>query len=222
MSGLNPEVLDTHGNASPYRAEYDARSHTVQALLPDGDYTLRVTAFGPSKPFVNSSGGIVTNLKNLLSGQADVSVAGHAITNLRVALGPDSANPLEVIVNRSGNAPPQQENGNGAGVFISASLAGADAPYPMSTQFAQGNVPGTSGDASPWRRARTGFTPQSLRQDCASLPSPPAAPIWLASPWWLAQMDQRRRSPLPSATTALRSASSFPSRLHPSHPASCP
>ncbi len=143
MSGLNPEVLDTHGNASPYHAEYDARSHTVQALLPDGDYTLRVTAFGPSKPFVNSSGGIVTNLKNFLSGQADVSVAGHAITNLRVALGPDSANPLEVIVNRSGNAPPQQENGNGAGVFISASLAGADAPYPMSTQFAQGNVPGT-------------------------------------------------------------------------------
>ena len=143
MSGVNAEVLDTHGRASPYRAMYDARSHTVQALLPDGDYTLRLTAFGPSKPVVNSSGGIVNSVKNLLSGQADVSVAGHAITNLRVALGPDSSNPLEVIVNRSGNAPTQQENGNGAGVFISATLAGVDAPYPMSTQFAQGSVPGT-------------------------------------------------------------------------------
>ena len=142
-SGINPEVLDTHGHASPYRAEYDARSHTVQALLPDGDYTLRLTAFGPSKPAVNYSGGNVINVKNLLSGQADFSVSGHAITDLRVALGPDSTNPLQVIVNRTGAEPPPQRNGNGPGVFISASLAGADAPYPMSTQFAQGSVPGT-------------------------------------------------------------------------------
>ncbi len=143
MSGLNAEVLDTHGNASPYRAMYDARSHTVQTLLPDGDYTLRVTAFGPSKPFVNSSGGIVTNVKNLLSGQTEFSVSGHAITNLRVALGPDSSNPLAVIVNRSGTEPPPQQNGNGPGVFITASLAGGDAPYSMSTQVAQGSAPGT-------------------------------------------------------------------------------
>ena len=61
-----PELIDTRGHASPYRAEYDARSHIVQALLPDGDYTLRVSAFGPSKPIVNSSGGIVTEVKNFL------------------------------------------------------------------------------------------------------------------------------------------------------------
>ncbi|MFZ0395975.1 MAG: carboxypeptidase regulatory-like domain-containing protein, partial [Terracidiphilus sp.] len=144
MSGINAELTDTRGHASPYRAEYDARSHIVQALLPDGDYTLRVSAFGPSKPIVNSSGGIVTEVKNFLSGQADVTVDGRAVTNLRIAMGPDSSNDLEVLVNRtSTEPPPQQDNGNRNGIFITASQAGADASDPMSTEFAQGGVPGT-------------------------------------------------------------------------------
>jgi hypothetical protein len=143
MSGLDPEVLDSRGHSLPYRVQYDTRSHTVQALLPDGDYTLRVIAFGPSKPFVNSSGGTVVNVRNSLSGQADVSVDGHAVTNLRIALGAESPNALEVIVNRTGTEPPQQQNVNAPQVFISASQAGMDAADNMTSQFAQGSVPGT-------------------------------------------------------------------------------
>jgi hypothetical protein len=142
MSGVTPEVLDSRGHSLPYRVQYDARSHTVQTFLPDGDYTLRIIAFGPSKPFVNSNGETAVNVRNSLSGQSDVSVNGHAVTNLRIALGPENPNALEVIVNRTGNEPSPQQNGNAPRVFITASQAGMDADN-MTSQFAQGSVPGT-------------------------------------------------------------------------------
>lgn len=140
-SGFDPEVLDARQHESAYRAEYDQRANLMQALLPDGDYILRVSAFGPSKPFLNSSGGIVTEDKNFLAGQTEISINGHAITNLRIALGPESSNALNVLVNRTGTQVPQQQNATG--LFVTATLAGPDAADPMSTQFAQGSVPAT-------------------------------------------------------------------------------
>jgi len=143
-SGFDSQVLDTRGHALPYRAEFDSKSHMVQALLPDGDYILRVSAFGPSKPFVNSSGGIVSHVGNLMSGQTDVSVDGHAVTNLRIALGPENSSSLEVIVNHTNTQAPQpSDSGNGGGgIFISASQA-VESGSEMNSMFAQGAVPGS-------------------------------------------------------------------------------
>lgn len=141
-SGFDPEVLDARGGRElAYRAEYDQKTSTVQALLPDGDYTLRVTAFGPSRSFLNSSGGMVTQDKNFLAGQTDLTVNGHAVTNLRIALGPESSNSLQVLVNRTGaEAPPQN---NGSGINITASQTGTDVADPLNAEFAQGIAPGT-------------------------------------------------------------------------------
>lgn len=147
LSGFEPQVLDIAGHATGYPARYDSQSHTVQSMLPDGDYTLRVTAFRPSRQVVTQSGSqtIVTRVQNFLSGQTDVSVNGHPVINLRVALGPDDPAPLLVTVNRTGDeAPPQTESPGPdmSGVFISVTQAGNTAD-PMNSQFAQGGVPGT-------------------------------------------------------------------------------
>ena len=152
LSGIRAEVLDRQGHEMPYAAQYDAPTHTVQAMLPDGDYTLRVTGTGPRQVSIsNGQGNVIefTSLRaaNNLAGQADVSVNGHAIGNLRIALGPESSAPLETIVNRNNTQAPQPaaDNGNGnggGGIFITASQAG-DSTDAMNGQFAQGNVPGT-------------------------------------------------------------------------------
>ena len=41
---LSPQVLDASGHRLAYSAQYDAATHTVQASLPDGTYTLLVEA----------------------------------------------------------------------------------------------------------------------------------------------------------------------------------
>lgn len=148
LSGFQPEVLDTSGHFTGYQARYESQTHTIQAMLPDGDYRLRVTGFRPSAAvFTGNGGGDARTIKieNFLSGQSDISVNGHAITNLHIALAPESPTPLMVTVNRTENqsTPPSSNNGNeGAGVFISATQAGNSAD-PMNSQFAQGSVPGT-------------------------------------------------------------------------------
>jgi hypothetical protein len=139
--GLTTEVLDTRGHSLPYDVKYDGKSQIVKALLPDGDYSLRVGAFGLSKrPPANSANSVIS-MRDFLSGQTDFSVNGRAVTNLRIAMGPESSNSLEVLVNRTGSEAPQQ--GNAGGINVTASQAGADAADPLNAQFAQGNIPGT-------------------------------------------------------------------------------
>src|SRR4029077_2120836 len=39
-------VMDGQGHTLPYTAQYDESAHTIQTFLPDGSYTLLVTAVG--------------------------------------------------------------------------------------------------------------------------------------------------------------------------------
>lgn len=172
LNGVNAQVLNTAGQDLPYPAQYEAETHSIQAMLPDGDYTLRATSFRSNRaagPFslngsVISLSGSATQ-QNLLAGQTDVSVNGKAVTNLRIALGPESPASLQVIVNRTGTdaqsvpaangsmagiGPADGNQNGGGGIFISASQAGA-AMNPIDTQLAQGgaSVPLTVTPLSP-------------------------------------------------------------------------
>ena len=48
QSGMNfsAVVMDGQGHSLPYTAQYDESTHTIQTFLPDGSYTLLVTAVG--------------------------------------------------------------------------------------------------------------------------------------------------------------------------------
>jgi hypothetical protein len=144
LTGMQPQVMDGQGRTLPYPAQYDASTHTEDVMLPDGDYALRMTGFRPNRPINPVSGDdrISVTLQNFLSGQTNVSVNGHAVTNLHFALAPETPSPLQVIVNRTSTKAPQQGAGNGGGVFIAVSQASAGSNA-LSTQFAQGVVPGT-------------------------------------------------------------------------------
>jgi len=133
-------VLDTQGHSLPYSAQYDPETRTVQAMLPDGAYALQVTATPRPQMKVAairnpSAGG------TMLQGILEISVAGHPIAGVRMALAERVANPVAVNVTRNA-AHPGSPPASGGGVSISVTQAGDTRVDGAWSQFAQGNVPG--------------------------------------------------------------------------------
>jgi hypothetical protein len=98
-------VMDGRGHQLPYAAQYDAATHTVQASLPDGTYSMLVTVMTPGSLVRSAAAAAVNVVYEIASssfGQVDFSVAGHAISNLRIPLSPIRLSPVQVNLIRSG------------------------------------------------------------------------------------------------------------------------
>ena len=96
-------VLDASGRRLAYTGQFDQKTGTFQVSLPDGTYSL-LWSVTTSEPRVSNTGdGPGTTMRSLerLSGFADVSVDGHEVTNLRIALGPEGSSPIHVRVVRT-------------------------------------------------------------------------------------------------------------------------
>jgi hypothetical protein len=135
-----PTLLDTQGRSLPYPAQYEAETRTVQAMLPDGNYSLQVTAlkrhqlrFATARNGMDD-GGVV------LQGTTDFTVSGHPISSLRASLAQRASNPLVVSVTRAPG--PRSSGGSIERVFISVSQAVDSLVDGMWTEFAHGTVPG--------------------------------------------------------------------------------
>ncbi|HEY1649163.1 MAG TPA: carboxypeptidase-like regulatory domain-containing protein [Terracidiphilus sp.] len=102
-AGYSVEILDGSGHQLPYPAQYDQATNTAQAALPDGTYSLLVSSNpmpamgGPAHP---------TPLAVLV----DFSVAGRAITSLRVPLTATISAPVQISVVRTGAETVQTQN----------------------------------------------------------------------------------------------------------------
>ena len=145
-------VMDAQGHQLPYTPQYDQATHSMQVMLPDGTYSLLVTAvnshqevtFGVSGRYSipGGSGG------SPMTGQVEFSVAGHPVANLRVPLTGQQGNPVQVSVMRSAAPPPS--NGPrlpSSGpeppadqVFITLSQAGGWITDGMVSTFAEGSA----------------------------------------------------------------------------------
>jgi hypothetical protein len=138
----NVEVTEIVGPDSmqvPYGYEFDSNTGRLWIRLPDGTYTLGVTAMLPDRPVGVRSGTIRSHG---IYGQADVTIAGHPVTK-RIAVGAMASSPLQVLVTRSaqssGNA---GAPGNHGEVFVEISQAGPLSDG-MQSAFAQGSGPGS-------------------------------------------------------------------------------
>ena len=142
--GMNflAEVSDAEGHQLPYTAQYDQATHTIQALLPDGTYSLRLSAMarfllrqlpgGPVRAISANPWPYV--------GSAEFSVAGHAVSNLRVPLSVSRPSSVQLNVQHAGSSAPQNPNGS---VVVTASLAGGWISDGASTALAHGNQAGS-------------------------------------------------------------------------------
>jgi hypothetical protein len=149
-SNVSLMVLDTGGHPLPYNAQYDANTRTMQALLPDGTYSLVAIASKDRPPGSPGNASALTALGGrVFTGQADVSVSGRAVSNLRIPLAAARMSPVQVSVMRTGVTPASYSNGgaNASGrdseVVVTLSQTGAWTSDGIVTSFAQGDSAGT-------------------------------------------------------------------------------
>jgi hypothetical protein len=138
------DVLDSQGHRLSYPEQFDGESRTVQALLPDGTYTLRVTELQVTEvkgPRLRLASGR-NNDGTIWQGTVDFTVAGHPLTNLRLPLAERVAAPVAVNVTRNAARPVAATTSGEAEVSIAVTQASDARVEGMWNQLAQGSVPG--------------------------------------------------------------------------------
>ena len=134
-AGMNlaATVMDSAGHALPYPVQYDERSRSVQAALPDGTYSFLVS----SNPQTERRPGQGSLNAGALAGSVELTVAGRPVPNLRVALSAARPVPVQVNVQRSAGA------GIAAGTIdVLVSQASGWIDDVMVSSFAHGGIPG--------------------------------------------------------------------------------
>jgi hypothetical protein len=132
---INTEVLGPEGQQAPYGANFDPETGHLSVRLTDGTYSIRVSAMRPNP---RQRGG--PRFQDSLSGQTDVTVAGHDITK-RISVGPIIGSPLQVMVTRTAQGDNSGIPGHNGEVFVEIAQA-ASLNDGMQTVFSQGSAPG--------------------------------------------------------------------------------
>jgi hypothetical protein len=137
-------VLDGQGHQLPYVAQYDPSTQTIQALLPDGTYSLMLTATPHWRVRLAALGSAETIPSHPwpLTGSVEFTVAGHAIADLRIPLAEPRTSPVRLTVAHSASQPGQQPPGQRVEIAITASQAGGWIGDGLATNFAQGDEAG--------------------------------------------------------------------------------
>jgi len=126
-------VLDSAGRQLPYLAGYDEQLHAVQAVLPDGNYLLLVSA----TPKTERREGQGNPNAGVLAVSVEVAVAGHAVPNLRLPLSPARPSPVQVTVRRNAGVSVASD-----AIEVLVSQAGGWIDDSMVSGYARGTPPG--------------------------------------------------------------------------------
>jgi Carboxypeptidase regulatory-like domain len=135
-------LFDAQGHELSYGALYDASTRAVQALLPDGTYTLTVAAFAPHM-ILGRQGSSSVRGSEPLAGSVDFAVKGRAIGNLRLPLSALRSSLVEVNIARTHAAAAQLATGSQSqlGVVLTVTDATGSGEE-MTGTFAEGPISG--------------------------------------------------------------------------------
>jgi hypothetical protein len=128
QGGYTATVMDASGHQLSYTAQYDPTTHSLQANLPDGTYTLVVRGFQrplSRRDFVAERFGRNGNL-GVLAGSVEFVVAGHAVAGLRVSLAPPSPAVVHLRLIHSGEGSGGTLTASNAADLVNLSLDPAD------------------------------------------------------------------------------------------------
>jgi hypothetical protein len=143
VAGMNltAQVMDAQGHVLPYNAMYDPGTKTVQATLPDGVYSLVVivTVSRFTASLAGNNSGTAAVDAGPFAGAAEFTLAGHAISNLRVPLSAPRGGPIQTTVTRSAT---QTSTAQGGAIMVTVSQAGGWIDGGMMSAFASGAAPG--------------------------------------------------------------------------------
>jgi hypothetical protein len=127
LSSLSVTVLDAAGHRLPYTAQFDAVTHTIQAALPDGVYTLQVSVASNDRDAPGNAGAKANRKQLPYTGFAEFSVEGHAVTNLRIPLSPLPSWPVHLKTVQTALRPPQSIASAGQGLQNQVTISTTDA-----------------------------------------------------------------------------------------------
>ena len=145
---VSVQVLDAQGNALPYSAQFDASTHTAQAMLPEGSYSLsasmatRVFHIAATR---NANRSELTALPSRgLAGEVSFTVAGRPVTALHLPMAAVGSSPVQVSLSHTGNTAVQQNVGytGGPPVFVTLTQTGGWLSDGMVTSYAEGPATG--------------------------------------------------------------------------------
>lgn len=109
---VSVQVMDAQGHVLPYIAQYDSATHTAQAWLPDGTYSLFAMFTTTMSRILSRFGGdtviFAPSRSQPIGGEASFAVAGRAVSNLRIPMSTMGSNSIQVIVARSANGTSQR------------------------------------------------------------------------------------------------------------------
>jgi hypothetical protein len=143
---VSVQVLDGQGNLLPYTAQYDASTHTAQAMLPEGTYTLVASMTSPVFHIAATRDAGRFNMTRVspsgLGGEVNVTIASRAATSLQLPMAPIANTPVQVSVEGSGRDPAQQGGAEAADphVFVTLSGSGGWVGDGMVTSYAEGTA----------------------------------------------------------------------------------
>lgn len=142
------QVLDGQGNALPYIAQYDASTHTAQALLPEGNYSMGASMASRSFHIAatrNANRFEMTPLGSRgFAGQVSFAVAARPVTSLNLPMAAAVSSPIQVSLSQTRNVPAQRNEGYAGGppVFVTVTQTGGWLSDGMVTSFAEGPATG--------------------------------------------------------------------------------
>jgi len=105
--GYTALVMDGSGHMLPYTAQYDDTTHSLQANLPDGTYSVVIRGVHRNGGLIELDDGSAVGSRRagLLAGAAEFTVNGHPIAGLRVPLGTPAAAVVHLRFQHSGDGP---------------------------------------------------------------------------------------------------------------------
>jgi len=163
---VSVQVLDAQGHLLPYSAQYDPSTHSAQAMLPDGTYSLVASMTTRMFRIVAERNPDTFNLTPMashgLSGAVTFAIAGRAVSNLRLPMATTANSPVQVTVSRGPNSSAEQGDPR---VSVTLSQTGGWMADGMVSAFAEGAVSGSLETASVqpgsyW--VHTGIGPKTL------------------------------------------------------------
>lgn len=97
-------ILSREGSELPSQARFDAAGNTAQAILPDGNYTVLISAFPPvnRRRIEERIGATPPSQSSSLLGSLEITVTGHDLPGLSLPLQPQSPGSVQYTVRNRG------------------------------------------------------------------------------------------------------------------------
>ena len=135
---VSVQVMDAQRHPLPYTAQYDEATHTAQAALPDGRYSMLATAtpnLGTGTVTFAERFNAVGMASHSFTGEVSFTVASRAVSNLRLPLSAPGSAPVQVMVERGPGGISQIDDPR---VFVTLSQTGGWMSDGIVSSYAEG------------------------------------------------------------------------------------